>query len=126
MRDPSSARFSHEVHNTDGSVCGFVDAKNGFGAYSGASPYVYSSGTARVYGDNLKGTNIDTLLSSYSSKEEFSEIHQKIYADCDFVEAWKAHCAAASAIFEDKQAFCAAFKKGYSEWHAIADRGGGS
>jgi hypothetical protein len=124
LRDPSSARFSHEVHSKDGSLCGSVDGKNGFGAYSGASPYVYSDGTVNIYGDNLKGTNIDTLLSSYSSKEEFSEISQKIRSDCEFVAAWKQHCSVGASIFEDKEAFCATFRKPYSEWHTIADRQG--
>lgn len=39
LKDPDSARFRNERQVSDGSVCGEVNGKNGFGAYSGYAPF---------------------------------------------------------------------------------------
>jgi hypothetical protein len=47
LKDPESARFKEddlEVMPEQGVVCGKVNAKNGFGGYTGAQEYVYVRG----------------------------------------------------------------------------------
>lgn len=48
LKDPSSAKFSGEYVSGNGRVCGFVNAKNSYGAYSGSQRYLYSSGVAFI------------------------------------------------------------------------------
>lgn len=42
LKDPSSAKFSGEFVGRNGSVCGYVNAKNSFGGYTGESRYIFS------------------------------------------------------------------------------------
>ena len=54
LRDPASAIFSEErIVGTgpDRRVCGFVNAKNGFGGYSGNQRFVSFMGTLAYIGD---------------------------------------------------------------------------
>ncbi|ECK7391419.1 hypothetical protein FRN05_17405 [Salmonella enterica subsp. enterica] len=44
LKDPSSAKFSGDRLARSGAVCGYVDAKNSFGVYTGKERYVYSGG----------------------------------------------------------------------------------
>lgn len=39
LKDPDSAKFRNERQLADGGVCGEVNGKNGFGAYSGFAPF---------------------------------------------------------------------------------------
>ncbi|MDH1260380.1 SPOR domain-containing protein [Pseudomonas atacamensis] len=39
LKDPDSAKFRNERQVADGGVCGEVNGKNGFGAYSGFAPF---------------------------------------------------------------------------------------
>lgn len=39
LKDPDSAEFRNERQVADGGVCGEVNGKNGFGAYSGFAPF---------------------------------------------------------------------------------------
>lgn len=39
LKDPDSAKFRNERQVSDGGVCGEVNGKNGFGAYSGFAPF---------------------------------------------------------------------------------------
>lgn len=48
LKDASSAKFSEARSGKDGSVCGTVNAKNSFGAYSGDSRYVSSGGKTSI------------------------------------------------------------------------------
>lgn len=41
LKDPSSAQFSEVRISETGTVCGKVNAKNSFGAYSGATSFLY-------------------------------------------------------------------------------------
>jgi hypothetical protein len=41
LKDPMSAQFGQMVRNAD-SVCGTINAKNGFGGYVGSAPFVFS------------------------------------------------------------------------------------
>ncbi|WP_267268543.1 SPOR domain-containing protein [Pseudomonas protegens] len=40
LKDPDSAKFRNERQVADGGVCGEVNGKNGFGAYSGFAPFL--------------------------------------------------------------------------------------
>jgi hypothetical protein len=40
LRDPVSAQFSLERVQPSGAVCGFVNAKNGFGGYDGRTAFI--------------------------------------------------------------------------------------
>jgi hypothetical protein len=42
LKDPSSAEFSNSRLGSKGAVCGHVNAKNSFGAYTGKQRYVYN------------------------------------------------------------------------------------
>ncbi|WNJ77742.1 hypothetical protein RJE46_13980 [Cedecea neteri] len=46
MKDPDSAKFSGEYVSGKGSVCGYVNGKNSFGAYTGNKKYVVIGTTA--------------------------------------------------------------------------------
>jgi hypothetical protein len=55
LRDPKSAEWGTiVVREKDGitSVCGMVNAKNGFGGYAGERPFVYSGGIALLMSDD--------------------------------------------------------------------------
>ncbi|RIJ09897.1 hypothetical protein DXT77_15765 [Pseudomonas sp. 91RF] len=39
LKDPDSAKFRNERQVSDGGICGEVNGKNGFGAYSGFAPF---------------------------------------------------------------------------------------
>ncbi len=45
LKDPSSAKFGKVVYRPDGVVCGYVNAKNSFGAMTGEKAFI-SLGTA--------------------------------------------------------------------------------
>ena len=42
LKDPSSADFSGEKVNSNSVVCGYVNAKNSLGAYSGKDRYIFN------------------------------------------------------------------------------------
>lgn len=42
LRDPDSARFGRLRRGLHGAVCGAVNARNGYGGYSGAMPFAWS------------------------------------------------------------------------------------
>lgn len=62
LKDPSSAQFEAFVSRLSGEpvVCGTVNAKNGFGGYSGRQPFIYAGGQA--------------ILSEEAAPETFSSI----------------------------------------------------
>lgn len=47
LRDPDSAKFGKVVYREPGIVCGFVNAKNGFGGYTGEKSFI-SLGTPEL------------------------------------------------------------------------------
>ncbi|WP_323117311.1 hypothetical protein [Klebsiella variicola] len=42
LKDPSSAKFSGEFIGKNGAICGYVNAKNSFGGYTGETRYIFS------------------------------------------------------------------------------------
>ncbi|MFS9729906.1 hypothetical protein [Enterobacter hormaechei] len=53
LKDPASADFSDDYVSQNGSVCGYVNGKNSFGAYSGKERYAFVGG-ASYLDDNSK------------------------------------------------------------------------
>lgn len=48
LKDASSAQFSGDFQGRNGSVCGYVNAKNSFGAYAGKTRYVSANGVSAI------------------------------------------------------------------------------
>ncbi|HBR3096778.1 TPA: hypothetical protein L9R41_004690 [Klebsiella pneumoniae] len=48
LKDSSSAEFSDEKDGRGGAVCGYVNAKNSFGAYTGKSRYISVGGQSVI------------------------------------------------------------------------------
>lgn len=48
LKDSSSAKFSGAKIGKQGAVCGYVNAKNSFGAYAGDSRYISISGKSQI------------------------------------------------------------------------------
>lgn len=48
LKDASSAEFSDERDGKDGAICGYVNAKNSFGAYAGKTRYISISGQSSI------------------------------------------------------------------------------
>lgn len=46
LRDPSSAQFGRVFPGRVATVCGFVNARNGFGGYTGMQPFIVSGSDA--------------------------------------------------------------------------------
>jgi len=65
LRDPESARFRDVRRNTEkGAVCGYVNAKNGYGGYVGEAPFIvyYSTILHRLQiSDEAKVAKIFTI-----------------------------------------------------------------
>lgn len=72
LKDPSSAQFRGDYITSIGSVCGEINGKNGFGAYSGFERYMSSKGkngdfTAMVASEDASGF-IDILCTKPTKK----------------------------------------------------------
>jgi len=54
LRDPDSARFGEFRRGTAGATCGAVNARNGFGGYTGLQPFVLPpAGPLYLYDESL-------------------------------------------------------------------------
>ena len=77
LRDPESARFEilgFPKESANG-VCGTVNAKNGFGGYAGAHPFLYSQA-------NGKSQELAVIV-----KEGGASITKEVLSDADALEA---------------------------------------
>lgn len=67
LKDPDSARFGEFKAGRDGkgeiTVCGYVNAKNSYGGYTGQKPFlgVLSQGSNHFVVAGIGGTDIETL-----------------------------------------------------------------
>ena len=62
LKDSSSAAFSDEKDGRDGAVCGYVNAKNSFGAYAGKTRYFSINGQAVI---DDQGQSFEDLWIKY-------------------------------------------------------------
>jgi hypothetical protein len=51
LRDPDSARFGSMTPGKSEAVCGTVNAKNGFGGFTGPTAFVWTPGRVVIYDD---------------------------------------------------------------------------
>jgi hypothetical protein len=70
LRDPESAQFRGAgfAYPDQGMVCGSVNAKNGFGGYSGFQKYVYRRGKGVIIADD----NVNEMLVDAHCNAGFS------------------------------------------------------
>jgi len=69
LKDPYSAKFEEvKPCPTKGMVTGTVNAKNSYGAYSGAVPFVYEAGRVFLSSDGAGGELLDALDRCYGNK----------------------------------------------------------
>lgn len=58
MKDPSSSKFTGEFLSSKGSVCGYVNGKNSFGAYAGNQRFVVIGSTPYLDDDSTSFTSL--------------------------------------------------------------------
>jgi hypothetical protein len=51
LRDPDSAKFGPVVNRQDGAVCGSVNARNGYGGFTGSQAFAWSPKTGAMFYD---------------------------------------------------------------------------
>lgn len=79
LKDPGSAKFTNmETHGSgaDQVVCGEVNAKNGFGAYAGAKPFMVRGGM--LY---LPTTTTCCLLTQLEEREGTASLYRECEAN---------------------------------------------
>lgn len=69
LKDPESAQFSLEVQWPT-AVCGFVNSKNSYGGYVGASSYIYVLATKEAF-IRQRGTDAETLIASMKLRQKY-------------------------------------------------------
>jgi hypothetical protein len=68
LKDPDSAKFRTEFVGKDGAVCGFVNAKNSYGGYSGFERYVVSLESVLL--DSGESWKMDSRWADYCADFE--------------------------------------------------------
>lgn len=81
LKDPDSAKFT-AVKVLLGNVCGMVNGRNSFGAYSGAERFLGSGATTRL---RSEAERADTLLSGTPAGESYrpTEWFDKSWVQCE-------------------------------------------
>ena len=72
LRDPSSAEFK-AVGGSGDVACGYVNAKNAFGGYTGFKKFAYNHKTKAIYLDTGTGVapNHDIVLACNNMSDEY-------------------------------------------------------
>lgn len=83
LRDPSSAQFTEVTRSGHGEVCGFVNGKNAYGAYAGATKFVWSASGAEIASNTPSG---NVMIDASKS--------------CELEEAWRVCKAGLSGLTE--------------------------
>lgn len=97
MKDPSSAQFSDVRISETGAVCGKVNGKNSFGAYSGATSFLYipiSSPQANI-SQGETGAFLEGDQASYPSPQGLQTT--------DFLTLYGQHCLGLSREQQAKE-----------------------
>ena len=99
LYDPDSAKFSDVYKGaSDGSYCGYINAKNRFGAYTGNTLFMYESlgsdvGLASIVADPLRDSDFKQLVAPGTfDKERFMEQYGKIRDGCNAAKEWERVC----------------------------------
>lgn len=78
FRDPSSAEFRN-IFAGSNTTCGEVNAKNGFGAYTGYREFTHRGGIVLLEPEELPGFNTAQLTQYYADVTRFSRMWQECY-----------------------------------------------
>ena len=82
LKDPDSARFKKIFVTQDGAVVGYLNAKNGYGAYGGFEPFVWKTTDRDVVGVMKANGDMEDLLRSQAKgtwlAKEMADIDQAI------------------------------------------------
>lgn len=110
--DPDSAKFeSVDINEKTGAVCGFVNAKNRMGGYTGRNPFVYEkdSGVTLVQEPPTE-RDFERYFESlqYSEIKEYIELEEK----CISVATWNKKCG--TEIYPDNNKYCRLINTGKS------------
>lgn len=116
LKDPSSAQFRNELMNKSKWLCGEINAKNEYGAYTGfkkfvafdsSNAYLESIGSVgTIVGDNQVSRNTDFRIRQIQREIEISD-YRKTYGTAasfgsltdndrnreQFDEVWKSTCS---------------------------------
>ena len=77
LLDPTSAQFS-AVGSKGDTVCGLVNSKNLFGAYTGAKAFIVDQGSA-----SIASSDLDILQPRYSEKCPPDSYHKMMATNLD-------------------------------------------
>ncbi|RWK85294.1 MAG: hypothetical protein EOR52_27700 [Mesorhizobium sp.] len=74
LRDPGSAQFQGLVMARSKVLCGFVNAKNGFGGYVGFTPFLYNPADRSA-----------SILKNHEDNEAWNELEMMVFkfTGCD-------------------------------------------
>lgn len=79
FKDPDSAKFSNvRVDDKEGAVCGLVNAKNSYGGYTGAYPFV---GKSIMKGKVMVGLDVIEIGSSEHSTNPLKAVCNAYFPD---------------------------------------------
>lgn len=70
LRDPDSAQFRNII-GSDDAYCGEVNAKNGFGAYTGFRKFVYRRGVVLFQPEEPMTSNVSQMADYYEDVVRF-------------------------------------------------------
>jgi hypothetical protein len=70
LKDPDSARFRSEFVARDGTVCGFVNAKNSYGGYDGFRRYIAEAERVMVDDNSDESWKMDSHWTDVCSEFE--------------------------------------------------------
>jgi len=87
LKDPGSAQFANEFISPSKALCGQVNAKNGFGAYTGFEPFIITSGGELIF--HLRGK---PSQETDPKARQISEEIARLQALIDLGDAWDKHC----------------------------------
>lgn len=117
LQDPYSAKYSEDVagHSTK-AVCGFVNARNAYGAYVGPAAFIVINGRAELLSrqPDFKGLTRAVLNEAEFGGDfrgETSEMRVEVSQACAFAERWAVDCKDHPKSFPTVVRSCAIWKK---------------
>lgn len=92
LNDPQSAQFSDFSNGAkEGDFCGYVNAKNRFGAYVGKTPFAYRAETdfATIAPHDLERRDVRNVLATGADvADQLGELHKT----CSAIESYSEIC----------------------------------
>lgn len=109
--DPDSAQFDGEVASkTEGGTCGFVNAKNRMGGYSGRAPFLVLNGSALMV-STAPSTSDLQMLELMPADSSWEKKYTEIGQACAALATLRQECPQSYAdTVETSPKFCEAWK----------------